>query len=351
MAKAKDKRLPDDFEKMLGQADLATLQAIFDRCDVDARGGYAEQTALAFDECPDDLARWLVARGADLRAADLRRNTPLHTRARSRRGRIAVLIELGADVRAAGAPIGTPLHAAADAKRAENAELLLRAGAEVDARNAEGLTPLELALRGCRNIELAAMAALARVLLGAGARRSPSTKKLVAEIGKGFEFHRSSFSPEHVDAASTALDEIYAIFDCVPVARRVVHDGTSPIVVKATGWQKQHAELWDLLIPSSGPAATVQGEVIRIAGRIARELDDNGGLNWDEVFEAMASAFLQHVQSGSSLAAAELADVREIVDSLIRDESGDTDRMAELAVTWVLQNPVPVLLTRPGTTR
>lgn len=41
----------------------------------------------------------------------------------------------------------------------------------------------------------------------------------------------------------------------------------------------------------------------------------------------------------------------EIVDSLIRDESGDTDRMAELAVTWVLQNPVPVPLTKPSSCR
>ena len=51
--KAKKKTLPKNFVELLKAGELATLQAVFDTCDVDARGGYAKQTALAFDECPD----------------------------------------------------------------------------------------------------------------------------------------------------------------------------------------------------------------------------------------------------------------------------------------------------------
>ena len=60
MAKAKKKLLPKDFEALLIAGDLEALRAVFETCDVNARGGYSKQTALAYHECPDDLAIWLV---------------------------------------------------------------------------------------------------------------------------------------------------------------------------------------------------------------------------------------------------------------------------------------------------
>jgi hypothetical protein len=343
---AKKKRLPKDFEALLEEGDLAKLKAVFEGCHVDARGGYAKQTALAFDLCPDELARWLVAQGADLRARDTWGNTPLHTRARSWRGRIAVLLELGADANDAGASIGTPLHAAADGKRVENAKQLLAHGAAADARESDGLTPLELALRSCTNAEIERMVELARVLLDAGAARSPGMSTRVEAIGKQFEFHRAGFAKDSVEETSAALDELYAIFGVTPVGRRRLHDGVSPIAVKTTSWQEQHEELWDLLVPSSGPAATVQGEVIRISGRVSRELEGNGGANWDAEYKKMAQAFLTYLETGISLAETDLASLRTIVRQA-RAGAGDTDRMAELAVAWVLQNPTPTPLAKP----
>src|SRR5215468_9299029 len=154
MAKATRKSLPKDFELLLEKGTMAELKAVFDVCEIDARGGYGKQTALAFDKCPDDLARWLVAQGADLSATDTWGNTPLHQRARSRRSSIDVLLELGADVNNAGSSIGTPLHAAADSHNTAHARLLLQHVARANARNREQLTPLELALRSCNNIDI-----------------------------------------------------------------------------------------------------------------------------------------------------------------------------------------------------
>ena len=147
MARRKRKTLPKNFESLLEEGDSAELRAVFDICEFDARGGYGKQTALAFDKCPDDLARWLVAQGADLSATDTWGNTPLHKRARSRRSSINVLLELGADVNSASSSIGTPLHAAAHSHNANHARLLLEQSARVNERNREQLTPLELALR------------------------------------------------------------------------------------------------------------------------------------------------------------------------------------------------------------
>jgi hypothetical protein len=346
MAKANRKTLPKDFEALLEKGTMAELKAVFEACEIDARGGYNKQTALAFEKCPDDLARWLVAQGADLSATDTWGNTPLHHRARSRRSSIDVLLELGADVNNTSSSIGTPLHAAADSHSATHARLLLQHGARVNERNRDQLTPLELALRGCNNIDIENMVMLAKVLLDAGAEKTPRMKEFVEEIGKRFEFHRTGFDPQSVDGVSRALEELYKIFEVSSVPRRQLHDGISPLVVKTKTWQTQHQELWNLLVPSQGPAATVQGEVIRISGRIANELEGNGGVNWDDDWKRMADAFLNHLRGGKPLLPPDLAEAAAIVVEVKR-KCGDTARMAELAVKWVMQNPDPVKLNPP----
>ncbi len=263
MAKAKKKLLPKNFEKMLQEGDIVQLKSVFEACDVNARGGNSKQTAVAFDNCPDELARWLVAEGLDLSIFDCWGKTPLHSRSRSRLSRIDILLELGADVNCIGATasVGTPLHTAASSYHVGNVRLLLSRGAQVDAVGSEGRTPLELALCHCRNNNLEDMAPLAECLLAAGARKTSRMKEYVEEVGKKFEFQRDNYNPDTVDAASAALDRLYELFDVPPVPRRIVHDGRSPITVKGASWQEQHEELWQLLIPGSGAAATVQGEV------------------------------------------------------------------------------------------
>lgn len=346
MAKAKKNALPKDFDALLRKGDLTQLKTVFDVCDVNARGGYGKQTALGFYDCPEELARWLASQGADLSAADARGDTPLHRHAQSRRGCLGALLELGADVNNAGSSYGTPLHAAADSRNSKNTRLLLEHGARADAVNKEGLTPLELALRGCRNSDIEEMVEVAEALLAAGAAKTQRMKGYVEEIGKQFEFHRSNFNPESVEATSRALGRLYEIFDVPAVPRRELHDGKSPITARAETWQKQHQELWELLVPSKGAAATVQGEVIRITGRISNELEGNGGVNWDSDFKKMADEFLKHVQSGKPLPAPDVEEAAALVKA-IKARSGDTARMAELGVKWVLQNPKPMQLEAP----
>lgn len=345
--KAKKKTLPKDFEQRLENGDLDALKAVFESCDVNARGGHSKQTALAYDRCPDALARWLVSRGADLGAVDIWGNTPLHSRTSSWRSSIELLLELGADVSTATASTGTPLHVAASRKHAEKARQLIARGAEVDARNREGLTPLELALRGCTNAELERTPALVKVLLDAGATRTAAMKGFVEHVGQTFEFHREAFDPASVVAASTALEYLYMTFDVTPIPRRQMNDGTTPIVVRTTPWQKQHAELWNLLVPSRGPARNVQGEVIRISGRISDEWERNGGANWDRGYARMALALVEYVQRGTALGPGEIAEIGSIVRALVQQEGAGNARLAELAVAWVLKNPEPLALEQP----
>lgn len=347
MARAKRKTLPKNFGDLLKERDLNALKAVFDRYDLNARGGVSRQTALAFSNLPDELAQWLVEQGANLSAADSYGNTPLHSRAGHWQGRVGILLELGADVNHGDGSIGTPLHKAAAIGNANTVGMLLKHGARVDAQNDSGQSPLEYALQRCSNTQITGMAAVATLLLEAGAQKTPKMKEYVNRIGTNFEFHRKGYNPESVDATSDALDKLYALFDVPPVPRRAMHDGKSPIAAKAGRWEDQHQQLWEMLVPSSGAAETVQGEIIRISGRIHRELDGNGGINWNADFRKMADAFLTHVGSGKALAPADLDETREIV-TMVKRKGGDTRRLCELGVAWVALNPKPVNLPKPS---
>lgn len=345
MAKAKKKQLPKDFEKLLECRSLEEMKVLLENYDVNARGG-SKQTALAFSECPDELSRWLAERGADLNAVDRFGNTPLHSRSTQWKGRIEVLLELGADVNHGENLRGTPLHSAAGYHRSAKAGLLVQHGAHVDALNSERQTPLAYALQRCCNADIEEMALLAELLLRAGARKTPKMKEYVARIGADFEFHRAGFNRDRVDTTSAALDKLYVMFEVPPAPRRVMHDGKSPIVVRRGRSEDQHQELWEMLVPSSGYAATVQGEVVRIAGRISDELERNGGGNWDLAYRQMADSFVFHVASGTPLAEDLLTEARELIAE-VKHRKGEPRRLCELAVTWVALNPTPMKLPRP----
>ena len=169
----------------------------------------------------------------------------------------------------------------------------------------------------------------------------------VQRIGTDFEFHRDNFNPESRDATSAALDKLYLLFDVPPVPRRMAYDGKSPIVAKAATWEERHQELWELLVPSSGAASTMQGEAIRISGRIARELDGNGGITWDAEFKQMTDALLTHLGAGQPLPALELREAATLAGEVKR-KNGDTRRLCELAVQWVELNPAPIALPAPA---
>lgn len=372
MAKAKRKQLPKDFEALLKKGDLETLRAVFDTCDVNARGGVCKQSPLAFNECPDELARWLVEHGADVSTGDRYGETPLHARSRHWQGRIEILLELGADVNHGEGGRGTPLHFAADAGNINITRILLRHGARADALNADKQTPLTYALQRCSNTQIEGMVAVAELLLEVDSSQPIQTKGLlsrifgskrnnteepntefgayVQRIGETFEFHRSNFNPEMLEATSAALERLYVLFDATPVPQRAMHDGKSPIITKAKNWDERHQELWELLVPSSGAADTIQGEVIRIPGKIRDELEGNGGVNWDADYKKMADAFLEHICSGVPLPDAELTDAHAIVAE-VKGRSGDTERMCELAVNWVNLNPKPKKLPVPNYNR
>ncbi|MDR1321990.1 MAG: ankyrin repeat domain-containing protein [Gracilibacteraceae bacterium] len=352
MAK-KRKTLPKDFRELLDAGDIEALKAVYAKCEIGAYdSGYSLRTALHNYEVPDEFVRWLVEQGLDINTKDYYDRTPLFYQ--MQRGNLALFLELGADVNAKARYGDTPLHFAADYGTADSVRLLLERGADLEAEDDTGQTPLAYCLARCSNSAIAKIAETAEALLSAGAKVTPGMTESVLRVGKNFEFHRENFNKDYLAATEAGLAKLYALLSMEPVARRRSHDGVSPITASAQGWREQHQELWEFLVPSRGAAKTVQGEVVRITGRVADELYRNGGANWNADYRKMLNALIRHFASGAPLPAEELAEAKEWASGIKAkgdDEDAAIDRLSELAVKWVLQNPGPMPLEKPDYNR
>ena len=342
--------LPKEFKDLMDEGNIEALKAVYDRCELTAHDGrFSLCTPLHMGEVPDELVIWLVEKGLDINVPDYYGATPLYRQAILGRDTVKLLLELGADIGKPNTYGETPLHVAAEFFHPKTVKLLIDKGADVNAKNDMGRTPLASVLMVCRGIYIAQTAEIASMLLDAGAKKTSKMKERVEQIGKDFEFHREGINPDYLEAADQGLEKLYALFDVKPVAKRITHDGSAPILVKEGTWEEQYEELWSFLIPSKGAAKTVQGEVIRIPGRVRDELDRNGGVNWDRDYRKMLQALPQYLSLGIPLSEQELAETKELIAQVHGKDFDDEprlDRLCQLAIAWIKQNPEPLLLEK-----
>ena len=336
----------------MDEGNIEALKAIYDRCELSAHDGrFSLCTPLHMGGVPDELVIWLVEKGLDINVPDYYGATPLYRQATMGRETVKLLLELGADIGKPNTYGEPPLHVAAEFFHPKTVKLLIDKGADVNAKNDMGRTPLASVLMVCRGIYIAQTAEIASMLLDAGAKKTPSMKEKVENIGKDFEFHRESIHPDYIEGADKGLAKLYELFDVKPVEKRLTHDGVSPIFVKEGSWEEQYEELWSFLIPSSGAAKTVQGEVIRIPGRVRDELDRNGGANWDRDYRKMLQALPQYLSLGNPLSDQELEETKELIAQVHGKDFDDgprLDLLCQLALSWIKQNPEPLPLEEPS---
>ncbi|WP_297891102.1 ankyrin repeat domain-containing protein [uncultured Capnocytophaga sp.] len=343
MAKKK-KTLPANFYELLEAKDLEALKAVFNECELNAYDRHSfKKPTLSFYDVPLELMDWLIAQGADINVKDEYERTPLHYHAQVNNvERVALLLEKGADIEAQDKYKNTPLHFAE--YNAEVAQLFIQKGADIKAKDNMGYNVMERILARLSNGYLVKAAKAAEVYLKAGLKPTKFAKEQVTRVGEDFEFHRNNFNPEYLEETDAALQELYKLFDVPPVPRRIQHDGKSPIVLTGYTWQERYEQAWTLLVPSNGSAATVQGEVVRIAGRINLELLRNAMGNWDKEYRKMLTAISGYLQQGNPLSESELAEVSDIQKHILEDDGTGTKRLCELATAWVVQNPQPIAL-------
>ncbi|MCY7064030.1 ankyrin repeat domain-containing protein [Streptococcus oralis] len=344
--------LPKEFKDLMDEGNIEALKAVYDRCELTAHDGrFSLCTPLHMGGVPDELVIWLVEKGLDINIPDYYGATPLYRQATMGRDTVKLLLELGADIGKPNTYGETPLHVAAEFFHPKTVKLLIDKGADVNAKNDMGRTPLASVLMVCRGIYIAQTAEIATMLVEAGAKKTSAMKEKVENIGKDFEFHREGIHPDYIEAADKGLTKLYEIFDVKPVEKRLTHDGVSPIKLVEGSWEEQYEELWSFLIPSSGPAKTVQGEAIRIPGRVRDELDRNGGANWDRDYHKMLQAMPHYLSLGTPLSDTDLEEAKQLISQIYGKDFNDgprLDRLCQLALAWIKQNPKPIDLEEPS---
>lgn len=115
-------------------------------------------------------------------------------------------------------------------------------------------------------------------------------------------------------------------------------------------WKKEHTRLWNKLVPAQGQAATLQGELIRIAGKLTDQAYRNGNCNWDADHERMWRFVGQHLHDPEVFSTQQRKLIREKIDEIIRDRdtpdlSGDGScyyLIMEKVVDWCMVHPAPI---------
>ena len=346
----KRKTLTKDFEQLVENNDTEAIKKVFEKCDINAYGGYFKGNALSF-RLSEELMTWLVENGADVNYVDAYGYTALlhHAGSAWTEEQALTLVKLGADVHATTDLYKTnALHYAVEAGNLNLVQRLLELGTDISAPDWNGDTPLERAFLIARGeYDFIRLEPVTKYLLSKGIPVTEKLQKYMKETAIEIEFRRNDFpedDPFTQEEADSALNSLYELLHVTPVPRRKAYDGKTRIEVKEKTWQKQHEELWNLLVPGSGHTNTVQGEVIRISGKLSHEILDNGACNWDQAFKEIAQALLAYTQMGNPLPETEAAEVKQIIRSIKNAWEEELYRLSELSVKWVLLNPDPIAL-------
>lgn len=115
-------------------------------------------------------------------------------------------------------------------------------------------------------------------------------------------------------------------------------------------YDREYGELWKALVPRSGQAETVQGELVRAIGRLAGECYRNGNGNWGPSFEALIGHLRRWLVDPSVFGPAvirelhdDLTDVLAIGRDVTRFDfpNGEDvyDRITDRVVEWCREHP------------
>lgn len=347
----KRKTLPKDIENYIH--DDEAVKAMFEKCDINAYGGFNAGNIFYYF-ISEEMIKWCLEQGADINFRDRYDYTPLHFHSNSVKGeeQALLLLKYGAEVNVTDRLMKeSPLFFAVRVGNLKLIDALLEKGADMQAENFRGYTPLEALYARAMPIDLPKTVTITDYLVKRGAVISQKVKDEYLRVAKDIEFRRKDINPDFIDKMDAAMDSLYEMLQVERVPRRQEYDGKSPIVVKAATWGKQHAELWNLLVPGSGHANTVQGEVIRITGKVSYELLDNGGMNWDEDYHKMIVALRKYLQMGEQLSMDEYGEITELTKDIKNKDEEALNRLTELSVKWVVQNPDPIAIGEVSYTR
>ena len=347
----KRKHLFDYMSSFTFNPNLDAFKRIFEICEIDAT--YKKLNAFAYANIKDNL-KFLVENGLDPNKDCGEGYPAIVYHINSHSSCILYLKEQGADLDLAMEYAKRKNNIAGmcnlmecGAKKENNLEYAMRYAQKhnyfvlierlLDMGAKPGYINITKVLEKSNNGDIIVVSKLSKIKFSNGLKIiTPRMKRAVKSIGERFEFYRSSFNEELVDEASAALDDLYKIYKVKPVPRRNIED-IKKIIVKSKTWQEQHEELWQMLVPGSGAASSVQGELIRIVGRATDEIYRNGGVNWENEYPKMMDAIPEYIKMGKFDKNDEIIKLSKKINA--NSDMDDLYLLSQLIVEWVLANP------------
>lgn len=119
---------------------------------------------------------------------------------------------------------------------------------------------------------------------------------------------------------------------------------------KPYNWKKEHVRLRDSLVPAEGQATTLQGELIRAAGKLTDQAFRNGNMNWDAEHEKLWRFVGKQLDDPETFSAEERRLICDKIEEIIRDNetpdlSGDGCCyyvISECVVRWCMAHSTPI---------
>ena len=114
---------------------------------------------------------------------------------------------------------------------------------------------------------------------------------------------------------------------------------------------KEFFDLFDQLVPESGQAATVQGEVVRAVMKLSSDFVSNGYANWDAGYERLSAFALRHLGDGT-FGPQTCVGIRSDIEHAQAYGRGEDyggydleaafDRLMQASVGWCRRHPDPI---------
>lgn len=371
MARAKKPKykLPEGFYKIMERGDFEEIKAVFqdeEMLKYLTESKESRHNPLFYYSPCTEIYKWFVEQGFDINMKNESDEKPIHYHAFCGENNIEGIILAGADIEAKYRDYYTPLQYAAKTLQPSSLGALIRRGADVHAKMSStyplgallkygedacakmypGKGVLGLVLNNWDTKKIIRAVKCLELLIDAGVEIEDGMKDRVIEICKDFDRCKDSIytrdgNPQPLEDAVTRMCELFG----VERPASVVHDGKSLITVISTDWREQHAELWEMLVPGQGKCKTVQGEVVRIGGRINDEIFNQGGAHWDAEFRKMLNALKNYYVMGNIPDEDEHQEALALIKSIGKNSDGDDVlRLCEINIHWVLANPEPIAL-------